>query len=257
MLELNDISKSFPVNVQDRPREMLREYLQHLMLKIIFESKVNQKLVFIGGTALRIIYNTQRFSEDLDFDNKNLSLEDWDQIGNDIVKKFESLNLEVEIDTRKNKTVFHHDVKFPGLYFKYGIGKHKNEKLMIKVDSEDQGVNYDSKSALLDKFDTRSTVQTIPLDIALSQKIRAFMDREMGRDLFDISSIASWTEPNYDYLKQTIGIDNPGDLKQKILERCKDLDLKKLEARARPFIFTEEGLNHIRFFQDFIKQHEF
>jgi predicted nucleotidyltransferase component of viral defense system len=35
-------------------------------------------LCFIGGTALRLCYGHERFSEDLDFDNNGLSFEDFE-----------------------------------------------------------------------------------------------------------------------------------------------------------------------------------
>ena len=45
----------------------LREYLQHVILRKMFELNMNRELVFHGGTALRIIHGLDRFSEDLDF----------------------------------------------------------------------------------------------------------------------------------------------------------------------------------------------
>src|SRR3989338_6258033 len=44
-----------------------REFLQLLILKIIYDNGYFKNLTFTGGTALRIIYKTRRFSEDLDF----------------------------------------------------------------------------------------------------------------------------------------------------------------------------------------------
>ena len=42
-----------------------RDYLQYLLLSLIYVR--SQALVFMGGTALRIVYQVGRFSEDLDF----------------------------------------------------------------------------------------------------------------------------------------------------------------------------------------------
>jgi len=44
-----------------------REFLQLLILKIIYDENYFKNLAFVGGTALRILYNLRRFSEDLDF----------------------------------------------------------------------------------------------------------------------------------------------------------------------------------------------
>jgi predicted nucleotidyltransferase component of viral defense system len=42
-----------------------RDYLQHLILWLLYSS--SQELIFKGGTALRLVYGGNRYSEDLDF----------------------------------------------------------------------------------------------------------------------------------------------------------------------------------------------
>lgn len=51
-------------------KNKLREYLQHLLLRKMYELNLNRDLVFHGGTALRIIHGLDRFSEYLDFHTK-------------------------------------------------------------------------------------------------------------------------------------------------------------------------------------------
>lgn len=43
------------------------EYCQHLFLSHFYQQKGSEKIYFKGGTALRIVYGSPRFSEDLDF----------------------------------------------------------------------------------------------------------------------------------------------------------------------------------------------
>lgn len=45
-----------------------REYCQHLLLSALYQQPVARHLYFKGGTALRMLYRSPRFSEDLDFD---------------------------------------------------------------------------------------------------------------------------------------------------------------------------------------------
>ena len=45
----------------------LREYLQHVLLRSLFDERLLGEIVFHGGTALRILHDLARFSEDLDF----------------------------------------------------------------------------------------------------------------------------------------------------------------------------------------------
>ncbi|MEW6042503.1 MAG: nucleotidyl transferase AbiEii/AbiGii toxin family protein, partial [Elusimicrobiota bacterium] len=44
-----------------------REFLQLLALKIIFDRQYFNKLAFVGGTSLRVLFGVRRYSEDLDF----------------------------------------------------------------------------------------------------------------------------------------------------------------------------------------------
>jgi len=46
---------------------IVREYFQHVFLGELYKLPNAEKLLFKGGTALRIIYGSPRFSEDLDF----------------------------------------------------------------------------------------------------------------------------------------------------------------------------------------------
>ena len=46
---------------------IIREYFQHVFLGELYKLPEAKQILFKGGTALRIIYNSPRFSEDLDF----------------------------------------------------------------------------------------------------------------------------------------------------------------------------------------------
>jgi len=46
---------------------IVREYFQHVFLGELYKLPNAEKLLFKGGTALRIVYGSPRFSEDLDF----------------------------------------------------------------------------------------------------------------------------------------------------------------------------------------------
>jgi predicted nucleotidyltransferase component of viral defense system len=47
--------------------QLVREYWEILVLKGLYDSPYGRKLIFKGGTALRLAYDSPRFSEDLDF----------------------------------------------------------------------------------------------------------------------------------------------------------------------------------------------
>ncbi|MFT6484667.1 MAG: putative nucleotidyltransferase component of viral defense system [Neolewinella sp.] len=97
MMEMNKILPFFPEELWREKSYLLREYLQYEILKLVFESKYVSKYTFLGETCLRICYNTNRFSEDLDFDNVGLSKEEFEEIGAIIKRGLELLGYNVAI----------------------------------------------------------------------------------------------------------------------------------------------------------------
>ena len=74
MLSVNELLPYYPENQRTFREFILREYLQHKILQIIFGQPEHAKqLCFLGGTCLRIVHGNNRFSEDIDFDNFGLS----------------------------------------------------------------------------------------------------------------------------------------------------------------------------------------
>ncbi|MBE0434106.1 nucleotidyl transferase AbiEii/AbiGii toxin family protein [candidate division WOR-3 bacterium] len=66
MLTSEDL-REFAKKLQTNERNVVREYVQHLFLSDLYRHRGSRDLLFKGGTALRLIYGSPRFSEDLDF----------------------------------------------------------------------------------------------------------------------------------------------------------------------------------------------
>lgn len=66
----NDDLIALSRKVKISPVEIIREYLEMLILQEISQSALGKKLIFKGGTALRLCYGSPRFSQDLDFNRK-------------------------------------------------------------------------------------------------------------------------------------------------------------------------------------------
>src|SRR5919204_6079236 len=60
------LAKYEPKSVDDQERA-LREIIQEVALLGLWRAKFFEHAAFYGGTALRILYGLDRFSEDLDF----------------------------------------------------------------------------------------------------------------------------------------------------------------------------------------------
>lgn len=93
-----------PATAADTVRA-LREILQELALLGLWRSKFFDKAAFYGGTALRILYGLDRFSEDLDFSLLRPS-EGFDlaRYMNSLEREIQSFGFDVSLTAREKKT---------------------------------------------------------------------------------------------------------------------------------------------------------
>ena len=252
MLDLQQIKDHYPSNIQVYEEAIFKEYLQYKILQAIFESKFAPKLSFLGGTALRIIYDNIRFSEDIDLDNFGL---DWSEFEGVIQKVKQSLELEgflVEI-RNVSKEAYRCYLKFPDLLHDLGLTPHQEQKILIQIDTMAQGFDYKSDLKILNKFDVFTEVKVTPIDILLSQKIYTSVNRKRpkGRDFFDITFLLSRTKPNYGFINQKLNIDSADGLKREILSRIKDYDFKELSENVAPFLLYPKDIKRVEKFREF------
>lgn len=255
MISLQEIQKFYPEFLQGYKQFILREYLQYKLLEIIFESKYADKLCFLGGTCLRIVHNNTRFSEDLDFDNFNLSETDFIEISEVVKKQFLREGYEVEIKTVV-KGAFHIYLRFPKLLFSEGLSGHTEEKILIQLDTEPQHFSFTPQPFILNKFDVFTQIFITPSDILLSQKFYALLNRKRpkGRDFFDILFLLKTTQPNLDYLNQKLNIGSRKQLKELVLQKCSAMNLNDMAKDVEPFLFSSSDTKIIRLFPQFIEQ---
>ena len=62
----NDTIRQFALKYQTTELNVRREYFQHLFLSYFYKQEGSERVFFNGGTALRLIYHSARFSEDLE-----------------------------------------------------------------------------------------------------------------------------------------------------------------------------------------------
>ncbi len=258
MLNFDAIAAGYPANLRPFRRNILREYLQYKILQAIFGSPMAGKLSFIGGTALRIVHGNTRFSEDLDFDNFDLTQAEFGRLSV-IVRK--ALELEgYRVETRNvYKKAFRCYVRFPKLLFEYGLSPIEEEKILVQFDSFGHGFKYRPEKVILNRFDVFTEIFVTPTDILLSQKIYAALTRKRakGRDFFDIVFLAGKTKPNYQYLKMKIGADSAARLKKKMAKHFRGLNFGQLAKEVGPFLFSAKEAQRITLFPDWLKTAKF
>ncbi len=254
MLTLKEIEKFYPDKEKVFKKNILREYLQYKILDIIFNESVAKKLSFIGGTCLRFVYGTSRFSEDLDFDNFGLSLAEFTDLSNKVKRTLELEGYKVEIRV-VSKKAFRCYIKLPGLLLDEELSNFINEKITIQLDSEAQGYVYQPDRFLINKFDVFTQIFVTPTNILLSQKLWAILNRKVlkGRDIYDVTFLLGLSKPDFDYLKFKAKISNTNQLKEALNKRLKSENLEKVAKDVEPFLINPKEINRIIKFNDIIE----
>lgn len=257
MLSLQEIEKYYPENLKKFKRNILREYLQYKILQIIFNSEYASKLSFLGGTALRIVHDNSRFSEDLDFDNFGLEEKEFGEISMLVKKQLELEGYDVEV-RNVYKGAYRCYVRIPKLLFDSGLSGYEEEKILIQLDTAPHGFHYEPDRVVLNKFDVFTEISVTPLDIILAQKIFAIFNRKAmkGRDFYDAVFLFSKAKPNYEYLQLKLDIKTGQQLKMKLLTLDGKIDLKDLASDLEPFLFNADDAKRVTLFMSYIKNLE-
>jgi len=95
---------SYEIRTVEDSLRALREIMQEIALLGLWRGKFFEKAAFYGGTALRVLYGLDRFSEDLDFSllrkNETFELADY---GDSLKRELSSFGFAVEIESRKKQ----------------------------------------------------------------------------------------------------------------------------------------------------------
>ena len=254
MLELKQIELFFPEQLRHFKRNLLREYLQYKILEAVFASQYGEKLVFMGGTAIHIVHGLPRFSEDLDFDNRGLTKDDFSTLTQSVAKKLALEGYAVQTGT-SFKGAFSADIKIIGVLFNERLSGHKDEKILIKLDAEPQNFKYAAERVVINKFDVFTGINVVPVDILLAQKFYAILARKraMGRDFYDAVFLAGKAQPDFAYLKERAGITDKEMLKSALLERCAKLDFKLLLKDVEQFVFSSQDAKKVLLFTEYVR----
>lgn len=165
---------------------IVREYVQHLFLTELYQLPGSEKLLFKGGTALRIIYNSPRFSEDLDFslvgvpDNEIQSF--VESLFINVLAKLESIGIKIEISNKSVATV--------GGYFglaTLNIEGYSPINIEINVSSREKNDIQGEVDSITNNFVPTYTLYHLPQKKLVDEKIfGALIERKKPRDYYDL-----------------------------------------------------------------------
>jgi len=199
----------------EQEKMVLRELIQEIALLGLWRSKFFEHAAFYGGTALRILYGLDRFSEDLGFTllHKN-SRFDLSKYSNAIKQELESYDFEASVE-RKEKSIqtaiesafvkVDSQVSFLVASSKYKPQKGSIIKVKIEIDTDAiSGFQTEVKQFF---WPQPFSVRTCDLPSLFAGKIHATFCRGLrsnvkGRDWYDVLwYVGQKINPNWHYLE--------------------------------------------------------
>ena len=160
-----------------------RDYIQHLLLLAL--TSRSQALVFKGGTALRLVYRGNRFSEDLDF-NATADVDGPASLWQQIVEDLAAFGVPAELrNVWQGEAGYSLDVSYQGPLYD-GRDRSKG-KVRVDVSRRLEPVETRRELVRSEYDDVRPFVVTVLTpEHLLAEKVRALLVRAKARDLYDV-----------------------------------------------------------------------
>ncbi len=263
------IKKYSPKSKMEHERA-LREVLQEITLVGLWRGKFFEQAAFYGGTALRILYGLDRFSEDLDFTllhpNPDFA---WVRYTKSVVDELHAYGFEVELLEKKKrvdsaiKSAFLKTNTLESL-LKIGVlesklkGTHPEMLLRIKVEIDtDPTLGFSVQNHFI-KAPIPVSISTVVESDLFASKLhaalyRAWKNRVKGRDWYDIVWFIRRATPlNLAYLSKFMQGNRvlppnekltPSTLMHIFEKRLETLNIEDAKADVRPFLRDDSQLN--------------
>ena len=190
-----------PAN-KEEALQALREIMQEIALAGLYRAGFFEKATFYGGTALRIFYGLNRFSEDLDFSllkvDSDFSLDKYLEA---ILVEFDSLGMKVSVKEKqktihsniesaflKSETIWN-ELVLENIIPQNGLDQKANIKIKLEVDTEPP-LGFETEEKLLLK-PFSFYVKCFTISDLFAGKMHALLFRKWknnvkGRDWYDM-----------------------------------------------------------------------
>ena len=165
---------------------VVREYFQHVFLAKLYALPGAERLQFKGGTALRIVYGSPRFSEDLDFSLFGVQQHEVKQVIEslfvNVLADIAQIGIQVEIGEKSNET--------SGGYFgvaTFHMLGYQPVGIKINISNRVTGEVRGEVDSIANDFITTYNVIHLPKEILVEEKIfGALLERKKARDFYDL-----------------------------------------------------------------------
>ena len=266
---IDDLIKEYKPKTLSETKNALREILQSIILIGLSRGGFFNEAAFYGGTALRIFYGLNRYSEDLDFTlvkkNLNFSLDPYLKSIREVALSY-GFELEINTKIKTNNTPIESAFAKVNTYQTFINLKlnpelikllHKDEVVKIKFEVDCNpalGFNIENKWIDMPEY---AIINVLDESSLFAGKIHAILCRTYknnikGRDYFDfLYYTRKRISPNINYLRNKLlesGKISENDefnlevLKRMLKERFESLDYNMVLNDVRKFLFKPENI---------------
>lgn len=257
MISIESIKNFYPASISGNAsflKHILKEYVQLLVLDYLASTSYIRKITFIGGTNLRLVKGIDRFSEDLDFDCKHFSEKEFISMSDDVLMFLRRNGFRVETKDKYNARLkaFRSSIHFPELLFDLKLSGHREERFMLKLEAQDQGIPYAQTMGYIKGCGFFFSFP-VPSDAVLcAMKISAMLDRGKGRDFYDVMFLLAQTKPDYSFLTARCGVCDLQELKTAVDQVLQVVDLKHKQRDFEHLLLHRDSSKSILHFREFI-----
>lgn len=257
MIPLDSIRGFFPPALRTPAfdRHLLKEYVECLAIDWIARSAWACDLAFIGGTCLRLTMDVERFSEDLDFDCKGMDADSFRSFTDALVANLVNNGLPAETRDRESSrlSAFRRSIVFPGLLRDLGLSAFREERFLMKIEAQDQGVPYERRSATIRRCGFFFPVPVPPEEVLCAMKVSALLSRGKGRDFYDAMFLLQRTRPDFDFLsRRHPSVRDIATLKAALVAKADVVDLALKRHDVEHLLFRRDDAERIERFRDFV-----
>jgi hypothetical protein len=230
-----------------RKLNLLREYLQALVLRSLHESEAFLYLAFVGGTALRFVHNLPRFSEDMDFAleaTAGYRARDWmTKVKNDLTLS----GMDTTVNWNEKGTVHKAWIRIGGILADAGLSSLPAQKLSIKLEIDTRPpAGAVCQRTLVDRHRLLA-LQHYTLPSLMAGKAHALITRKYpkGRDWYDLLWYLARqprVTPNLTQLRNALdqtqgkGVADAQQWRKAIASRLDEIDCNVLANDVQPFL---------------------
>jgi predicted nucleotidyltransferase component of viral defense system len=180
-----DTIQKLTAQFQTNELNIIREYFQHLFLSRLYETEGAEKVLFKGGTALRIVYGSPRFSEDLDFSVFGVPQRELqafiENIFTKILVEIQRIGIHVELGPKPGPT--------SGGYYgeaSFRIYEYPPTTVSINVSARNGREMRGEVDSVSNDFVPTYNVFHLSQESLVDEKVDALLERRKARDFYDL-----------------------------------------------------------------------